>query len=56
MNEAQNICDRVLIINKGQGQLQKMPTENLQARLLGAERVVVRVRGEGDGFRDYQEC
>ncbi|MBK6794773.1 MAG: ATP-binding cassette domain-containing protein [Anaerolineales bacterium] len=47
LNEAQNICDRVLIINKGKI-VAEDTTENLQARLLGAERVVVRVRGEGD--------
>jgi ABC-2 type transport system ATP-binding protein len=47
LNEAQNLCDRVLIINKGKI-VAEDTTENLQARLLGAERVVVRVRGEGD--------
>jgi ABC-2 type transport system ATP-binding protein len=47
LNEAQNICDRVLIINKGKI-VAEDTTENLQARLLGAERVVVRVRGEAD--------
>jgi ABC-2 type transport system ATP-binding protein len=39
LNEAQNICDRVLIINKGKI-VAEDTTENLQARLLGAERVV----------------
>jgi ABC-2 type transport system ATP-binding protein len=47
LNEAQNLCDRVLIINKGKI-VAEDTTENLQARLLGAERVVVRVRGEYD--------
>lgn len=47
LNEAQNLCDRVLIINKGKI-VAEDTTENLQARLLGAERVVVRVRGESD--------
>lgn len=47
LNEAQNLCDRVLIINKGRI-VAEDTTENLQARLLGAERVVVRVRGEAD--------
>ncbi len=47
LNEAQNICDRVLIINKGKI-VAEDTTENLQARLLGAERVIVRVRGEAD--------
>jgi len=47
LNEAQNICDRVLIINQGKI-VAEDTTENLQARLLGAERVVIRVRGEAD--------
>src|SRR5262249_46229760 len=47
LNEAQNICDRVLIINKGKI-VAEDTTENLQSRLLGAERVIVRVRGEAD--------
>jgi ABC-2 type transport system ATP-binding protein len=47
LNEAQNLCDRVLIINKGKI-VAEDTTENLQSRLLGAERVVVRVRGDGE--------
>jgi ABC-2 type transport system ATP-binding protein len=47
LNEAQNICDRVLIINKGRI-VAEDTTENLQARLIGAERVIIRVRGEAD--------
>jgi ABC-2 type transport system ATP-binding protein len=47
LNEAQNICDRVLIINKGKI-ITEDTTENLQARLLGGERVILRVRGEAD--------
>jgi ABC-2 type transport system ATP-binding protein len=47
LSEAQNICDRVLIINKGRI-VTEDTTQNLQSRLLGAERVVVRVRGEAD--------
>lgn len=49
--EAQNICDRVLIINKGKI-VAEDTTENLQARLIGAERVIVRVRGESDELAD----
>lgn len=49
--EAQNLCDRVLIINKGKI-IAEDTTENLQARLLGAERVIVRVRGEADELAD----
>ncbi len=51
LHEAQNICDRVLIINKGKI-VAEDTTENLQARLIGAERVVVRVRGEADELAD----
>lgn len=51
LNEAQNLCDRVLIINKGKI-VAEDTTENLQARLLGAERVIVRVRGEADELAD----
>lgn len=47
LSEAQNICDRVLIINKGRIVAEDTP-ENLQARLLGAERVMLRIRGETD--------
>ena len=45
LSEAQQICDRVLIINKGKIVVEDTPG-NLQARLMGAERVIVRVRGE----------
>lgn len=51
LNEAQNLCDRVLIINKGKI-VAEDTTENLQARLLGAERVVIRVRGESEDLAD----
>jgi ABC-2 type transport system ATP-binding protein len=47
LSEAQNVCDRVLIINKGRIVAEDTP-ENLQSRLLGAERVLLRVRGETD--------
>ena len=47
LHEAQNICDRVLIINKGKI-VTEDTTQNLQSRLIGGERVVVRVRGEAD--------
>ena len=49
LSEAQQICDRVLIINKGKIIAEDTP-ENLQARLVGAERVALRVRGESDGL------
>ena len=49
LSEAQNMCDRVLIINKGKIVTEDTP-ENLQARLVGAERVILRVRGDSDGL------
>ena len=51
LSEAQQTCDRVLIINKGRIVVEDTP-ENLQARLVGAERVVLRVRGDGDGLAE----
>ena len=49
LSEAQQICDRVLIINKGTIIAEDTP-ENLQARVLGAERILLRVRGDADGL------
>lgn len=49
LSEAQNLCDRVLIINKGRIVAEDTP-EKLQSRLLGAERVFLRVSGDGDGL------
>jgi ABC-2 type transport system ATP-binding protein len=49
LSEAQQICDRVLIINKGQIVTEDTP-QNLQSRLVGAQRVVLRVRGDSDGL------
>jgi ABC-2 type transport system ATP-binding protein len=43
--EVQQVCDRVLIINKGQIVAEDTP-QQLQARLTGAQRVRVRVRGD----------
>src|SRR5512134_637466 len=51
LSEAQQICDRVLIINKGKIVTEDTP-ENLQARLVGAQRVILRVRGDSDGLSD----
>ena len=47
--EAQQICDRVLIINKGNIVAEDTP-ENLQSRLVGSQRVILRVRGDSDGL------
>ena len=49
LTEAQNLCDRVLIINKGKIVAEDTP-ENLQSRLAGTQRVVLRVRGDADGL------
>ena len=49
LSEAQQICDRVLIINKGKIVAEDTP-ENLQSRLMGSQRVVLHVRGEPDGL------
>lgn len=49
LTEAQQICDRVLIINKGRIVAEDTP-QNLQSRLVGAQRVILRVRGDADGL------
>jgi ABC-2 type transport system ATP-binding protein len=49
LSEAQQLCDRVLIINKGTIVAEDTP-ENLQSRLVGSQRVVLRVRGDSDGL------
>lgn len=49
LSEAQQICDRVLIINKGLIVAEDTP-ENLHSRVLGTERVRLRVRGDADGL------
>jgi ABC-2 type transport system ATP-binding protein len=47
LSEAQQICNRVLIINKGHIVAEDSP-ERLQARLSGAQRVTVKVKGDTD--------
>ncbi len=49
LSEAQQMCDRVLIINQGKIVAEDTP-ENLQSRLVGAQRVILRVRGDSDGL------
>ena len=49
LSEAQQVCDRVLIINKGHLIAEDTP-QNLQARLVGSERAAIRVRGDSDGL------
>lgn len=51
LSEAQQICDRVLIINKGQIVAEDSP-EMLQSRLTGARRIALLVGGDTDGLRD----
>ena len=47
LSEAQQICDRVLIINNGKIAAEDTP-EQLQARLIGAQRISLQVRGDDD--------
>ena len=47
LSEAQQLCDRVLIINKGRIVAEDTP-ENLQARLVGAERSILRIKGDAE--------
>lgn len=51
LSEAQQLCDRVLIINKGHIVAEDTPA-NLQASLIGSERGILRVRGEADDLID----
>lgn len=49
LSEAQQVCNRVLIINKGKIVVEDTP-ENLQARVAGAQRISLRVGGDADGL------
>jgi len=49
LSEAQQICDRVLIINKGEIVVEDTP-ERLQSGLTGVKRVYLHVEGDGDGL------
>jgi len=49
LSEAQQLCDRVLISNKGKIVAEDSP-ERLQARLAGAQRVIIRIAGDPDGL------
>lgn len=49
LSEAQQVCNRVLIINKGKIVVEDTP-ERLQARLAGAQRVALHVGGDSDGL------
>lgn len=54
LSEAQQICNRVLIINKGEIVVEDTP-ERLQAGLTGVQRLSVRVNGDGDGLEKLIE-
>jgi ABC-2 type transport system ATP-binding protein len=49
LSEAQQVCNRVLIINKGRIVAEDTP-ERLQSRLAGAQRIIVDVSGDDHGF------
>jgi ABC-2 type transport system ATP-binding protein len=49
LSEAEQLCNRVLIINKGRIVAEDTP-DRLQLRLTGAQRVILRVRGEVDNL------
>jgi ABC-2 type transport system ATP-binding protein len=51
LSEAQQVCNRVLIINKGHIVAEDTP-ERLQSRLTGAQRVIVQVGGDADGIEN----
>jgi ABC-2 type transport system ATP-binding protein len=49
LSEAQQVCNRVLIINRGRIVAEDTP-EKLQSRLAGTQRVTLQVGGDGDGL------
>jgi ABC-2 type transport system ATP-binding protein len=49
LSEAQQVCDRVLIINKGKIVAEDTPGR-LQARLAGVQKILVKVTGDPDGL------
>lgn len=51
LSEAQAVCNRVLIINKGKIVVEDRP-EDLQARLAGGRRFAVRIAGETKGLEE----
>jgi ABC-2 type transport system ATP-binding protein len=48
LSEAQQVCNRVMIINKGHIVAEDTP-ERLQSRLTGAQRVTLHIGGDADG-------
>ncbi len=51
LSEAQQVCDRVLIINRGKIVAEDTP-ERLQSRLAGSQKVLVKVAGDADGLEN----
>jgi len=51
LSEAQQVCNRVLIINKGKIVAEDTP-ERLQARLAGVQKVLLKVAGDSDGLEE----
>lgn len=49
LSEAQQVCDRVLIINKGRIVAEDTP-QRLQGRLTGTQRVILQIGGDTDGI------
>lgn len=49
LSEAQQVCNRVLIINKGKIVVEDSP-ENLQARISGSQRIKLKVLGDTEGL------
>jgi ABC-2 type transport system ATP-binding protein len=51
LSEAQQVCNRVLIINKGRIVAEDTP-QRLQDRVMGAQRISLKVGGDLDGLED----
>jgi ABC-2 type transport system ATP-binding protein len=51
LSEAQQVCNRVMIINKGKIVVEDSP-EHLQSRLTGAQRVQLQVAGDDSGLEE----
>jgi len=51
LSEAQHVCNRVLIINKGKLVAEDTP-QQLQARLTGSQRIQLQVGGDSDGVEN----
>jgi len=51
LSEAQQVCNRVMIINNGKIVAEDTP-ERLQSRLTGSQRVFISVGGDADGLKD----